>query len=691
MTVKSEVSPFGSVASTSESLAAASPPLPHSSSKTEPPSLTELVLDFWKAVNCVNSVGAYDVAEELSQKRYVLPTVRPSQGTTTLEEDSQEEEEGKQDAVSPTSGVDYWKSAVKVNIYYVEKDDVCLGKVGQGKGIHMRGCIKNSKGKGACQILAHKTKVPGLDLMTSGFYVGAPMVSGTTTSVMIGSVLPDFWFADTQIIENWKGDRSAFASIKMTPGDWKLLFRYTPRNLVARLNAANLQVDVDTDHDPEDHDDIPTLDLAKVLANLTQQQELMAERLEELEAMKGVYQGMIEEHKREVDHRMQGNDGFGRAYGTVREDSAATRNQIRSEMRTEISTAMSTLTAQVQATLGDTQGSTQAVQDLRETIYGSGGFADSIEKRIDRLAQQVSGNGVEVGDFRFNCLLDVETWMSAHLKNANAYGVFWDAVVALCSVPKANVEFDSVMANKKAVESGKFTSVWNARHFSSFQTTYPPVLFTSASSTGLSAINARNKWTMKGQTGVKHDVLEGIKRASEALKKEIRQLLQPGSEASRLAETMHTSSVGFIREWISEMDSLYEDFVAGGMQPKSAWEICLLLSKALFAKLRDARAVALDSTTPAVMLWASLQAHKVMQEFLHHEFRNHPHFAAVIVQTHILGNAGMTTADVDAPMAGVRADVSDVQGELEKYKKVANKRFTDAFSRLKAVEESIAT
>ena len=132
------------------------------------------------------------------------------------------------------------------------------------------------------------------------------------------------------------------------------------------------------------------------------------------------------------------------------------------------------------------------------------------------------------------------------------------------------------------------------------------------------------------------------------------------------------------------MDSLYEDFVAGGMQPKNAWEICLLLSKAIFAKLRDARAVALDSTTPAVMLWASLQAHKVMQEFIHHEFRNHPHFAAVIVQTHILGNAGMTTADVNEPM-------HDVQTDLDKYKKMANKCFMDAFSRLKAIEDTLTS
>ena len=96
--------------------------------------------------------------------------------------------------------------------------------------------------------------------------------------------------------------------------------------------------------------------------------------------------------------------------------------------------------------------------------------------------------------------------MASHLKNVEAYGVFWDIVVALCSVPKANGEFDSVMANKKAVEAGKFSSVWNARHFLSFQTMYPLILFTLASSSGLSAIQYCNKWTSKGQSGVKQPV-----------------------------------------------------------------------------------------------------------------------------------------------------------------------------------------
>ena len=322
----------------------------------------------------------------------------------------------------------------------------------------------------------------------------------------------------------------------------------------------------------------------------------------------------------------------------------------------------------------------QTGESLNQLIFGQGGFAESMENRIDWLTQQVAGNGVEVGDCQFNCLLDVETWMSTHLKNTEAYGVFWDVVVALCSVPKANVEYDSVMANKKAVEAGKFSSVWNARHFSSFQTTYPPILFTSASSSGLSAIQYRNKWTSKGQSGVKHDILEGVKRASEALKKEIRNLVAPGSEAALLAEAMLSTSVAFVWAWISELDSLYEDFVNEGMKGQGAWDLCLLLTKAMFAKLRDARAIALDSTTPSVMLWASLQAHKVMEEFIQHYFCNHPHFAAVIVQTRILGNSGMNSADLTEP-------VTKIEGDLLDYKKSANKKFSDVFSRLKAMEE----
>ena len=235
------------------------------------------------------------------------------QGGVTLEDDCQEEE-GKQDSVLPTSGVDYWKSAVKVNAYFVEKEGVCLEKVGQGKGVNMRGCIKPCKDKGACQILAHKTKVLELDLMTSGFYVGTPMVLGTTTSVIIGSALPDFWFTDTQIIDNWKEDRSAFASIKMTPGDCKLLFQYTPRNLVVQLNVGNLHIEVKTDQKLENPEGLPATELARLLTNLTQQQELMAKCLEELEAMQGVYQGMIDKHKQDIDQHMWMHAGFGCTY-----------------------------------------------------------------------------------------------------------------------------------------------------------------------------------------------------------------------------------------------------------------------------------------------------------------------------------------------------------------------------------------
>ena len=80
------------------------------------------------------------------------------------------------------------------------------------------------------------------------------------------------------------------------------------------------------------------------------------------------------------------------------------------------------------------------------------------------------------------------------------------------------------------------------------------------------------------------------------------------------------------------------------------------------------------------MLWASLQAHKVMDEFLQHDFRNHPHFAAVIVQTRVLGNSGMTSADAAEP-------VNKTEGDLADHRKSANKKFSDVFSRLKAIEE----
>ena len=69
-----------------------------------------------------------------------------------------------------------------------------------------------------------------------------------------------------------------------------------------------------------------------------------------------------------------------------------------------------------------------------------------------------------------------------------------------------------------------------------------------------------------------------------------------------------------------------------------------------------------------------------MEEFLQHDFRKHPHFAAAIVQTHTLGNSGMTSVDLAEP--GIK-----LEGDLLDYKKSANKKFSDVFSCLKAIEE----
>ena len=626
-------------------------------SKTVPVSLGDLVVQFWKAVHCGDSVVAKDVMDQVSE-------LKPS--------NDEEPVEGKSN-LSP-SGIDYWISNVEVSLVFVNRETVCFGKVGQGGGQQGRLCVKPNEGVNRCKISLHKTsKIADAESLTSGFYVGAP---SNVTAVMMHMMVPEARFLNTKVIENWTED-SSFEMIKATAGVWKSVIRETGLNIGRLINIEDLNVDTSLGGVQDDE----TIDAADMSHDdLVQAHLRLEERINDLEALGGIYRGMIASHEAKLNremtllrNEMRGEKSRGSLYGA--EDINTIKQELRTEVLTELSGAVVSLKNEINTATSGATG-----QSLNKMIFGSGGFAESMEKKMDRLTQQVAGQGVEVGDCRFNCLLDVETWMASHLKNVEAYGVFWDVVVALCSVPKANVEFDSVMANKKAVEAGKFSSVWNARHFSSFQTTFPPVLFTSASSSGLSAIQYRNKWTSKGQSGVKHDILEGVKRASEALKKEIRNLVAPGSEAALLAEAMHSASVSFVRAWISEMDSLYEDFVNGGMKGQAAWELCLLLTKAMFAKVRDARAIALDSTTPSVMLWASLQAHKIMQEFIQHDFRNHPHFAAVIVQTYILGNSGMTSADVAEP-------VTKLEGDLSDYKKVANKKFSDVFSRLKAVEE----
>jgi hypothetical protein len=100
------------------------------------------------------------------------------------------------------------------------------------------------------------------------------------------------------------------------------------------------------------------------------------------------------------------------------------------------------------------------------------------------------------------------------------------------------------------------------------------------------------------------------------------------------------------------MDTFYAEFLVTSTS-KDAWRLTSLIAKTVFEVVHQVRSVGADlsdivspSKRAAKVMWATLQAHRIMRTFIDADFRNDPKIAPVIV-LHLLENR-VGRADLEA-------------------------------------------
>lgn len=256
---------------------------------------------------------------------------------------------------------------------------------------------------------------------------------------------------------------------------------------------------------------------------------------------------------------------------------------------------------------------------------------------------------VTMGGFTFKSVDDCEAFVIGHVPG-NTYAYFYDVVSLLQRGWGHNhIGVMDVWESSHAMKKAGFSSPGEAVILASMDTVLPTCLgeLTGKNSEchlPLPALATHDSWTSKGfQMGRRKDIQDGLSRVVTTLEENIRDVFRGFEQGRCVVNEMLSLARSHWSQIERMIDNFYGEFHVTSSE-KDAWKLTSLIAKTVFEAVHHARATGSDlsdianpSKRAAKVLWATLQAHRVMRAFIDSDFRNDPRIAPVIVM-HLLEN-----------------------------------------------------
>jgi len=275
------------------------------------------------------------------------------------------------------------------------------------------------------------------------------------------------------------------------------------------------------------------------------------------------------------------------------------------------------------------------------------GDLNNLKAQVKLLEARVPApGGGRLGGETFQSRVDVLVFVEKHIPS-NGFYLFHDVVTLMESLMTSHVERRDVLqewyqSTKVGVKEA------SARHMASFRLVLPTVFGRTKEGAPpvsvkhyLPAVKTFKDWNTFGVWGTEGYITAGMEDLKYQFCQDIDQSFDPLSQANAhgLALEMHELLQNFVMEMCSWMDSFFQELVTTSeATEEEAWEVVSACIKKMFEVIRVPRAQAANATMDpnpksqcATYLWALIQSHKIMREFVEARFHNHGTIAPVIV------------------------------------------------------------
>lgn len=300
--------------------------------------------------------------------------------------------------------------------------------------------------------------------------------------------------------------------------------------------------------------------------------------------------------------------------------------------------------------------------------------------RLDQIANRVTGVGVKMGNLVFPSFEDLMGWVKLNVSKGR-FGVFVDAHSFLEFFAQgAHHSAESSAAAESHSDKAGYATYLETQMAASFKNLFPTVFGKGGSATlddaeCLPAITSGDKWD-NGTTGVKHQLSRNMNDISYQLDSLIKKVLKDHLEARRLALDCVTASKRFVIDLLTFMSTEYVLWQQRGLTKKDAWLLVCRMARRIFEDMQSVRISArnirdkedVDFTT-AMMLYASLKCHDVMESYTLQDFEHHPNISAVITR-HLAANfvkpeTGGEGKGLDRKLTGLASKVDGLESRIK--------------------------
>jgi hypothetical protein len=266
---------------------------------------------------------------------------------------------------------------------------------------------------------------------------------------------------------------------------------------------------------------------------------------------------------------------------------------------------------------------------------------NTLEHAVKSLEKCTVGEDTKIGRFLFQSKEDLRLWMVMHVPN-NRFGLFLDAVSIFDFLAQPHLDTQENMSQLYNSQKNGFETTYESRIVSSMQNLFPN-LFGKSSADGMDTAKALpglqtvEKWNHNGVTGLHLQVERELPNVDLQFQHAIASTFVDYPEARDLSLELLYHSKKFALDLHNFIQRDYDFWSNKGYKISEAWELTCLSVRRIFEDIhvvrvvgRDCRDIKNPQLTATQVVWATIQSHTVMDEYMWRNFFEHPSISAVI-------------------------------------------------------------